>query len=203
MDFELLSETPEKPATALDLFERMLTNRPRQWQIWGEHPPYILGFCLLLTSALEMVLSSRLFHNSGGGREVIRHIFGTALLLLMAEVFVLMIATKGAEFVGKKGNFVAGLTYLNMSLSPFLLILPITLACWLVGGPSAGAFRTLAYFVLGLKVLSSWKESVEFTFKFSKVQSGLVMYASMVVAAVLAGLVVYIEIIRSIHNAFY
>lgn len=197
VDFELLSESP-RPTNALELLERLLTNRRRQWQLWMENPPHFLGICLLLTVALELAVSVRLFHNQGAGPAFIGQFLGALSLLLLGEVLVLLIASKGGEFVGKKGNFFHGMTFLNLSLTPLLLYLPITLACWLVGGETLPTLRGLALFMLTLKVLSNWKEAVEATYKLSKVQSAIVMYVVFGLTAFVIVLFMYVAFINTV-----
>lgn len=200
MDFEILSESPQKPLTLLQFLERLIANRRRQWQLWGEKPPYILALVLLLTVSLEITLSQRLLHNLGGGIGLIQQLYGTIFLILLCETFFVYAASRGAQMVGKEGSFLAAMTYLNLSLTPFLLILPMTVLTWVTGDSTLHMVRLLLIVALSFKVISLWKQSIEHVFKLTAVQSGLVLYAAVGATVVVASLFVYIGLIRTLSN---
>jgi hypothetical protein len=200
MDFELLSESPQKPVSLLQLFERLLTNRRRQWQIWGEKPPYILALVVLLTVSLELTLGRRLIINIGGGEGLLQHLYGIVLFFLIFESLFMYTASKVASTVGKEGGFLAGMTYLNLSLTPFLVLLPLTILTWAIGDDMAATLRFILILVLFFKVMALWKQSIEHVYKFTSIQSAIVIYVSLALVVLVASFFVYISFFRAISK---
>lgn len=202
MDFELLSESPQKPVTLLQFFERLLTNRRRQWQIWGEKPPYLLGLVVLLTVSLEVTLGRRLMDNIGGGEGLLQQLYGTVLFFLIFELLFMYTASKVASTLGKEGIFLAGMTYLNLSLTPFLVLLPITMLTWAIADDMAATLRFILIIALVFKVMALWKQSIEHVYKLTSIQSAIVIYGSLALGAVVASFFVYISFFHAVSKIF-
>src|SRR5258708_35498529 len=95
-------------------------------------PPYERGWGLLILTALELSLASHLVHEQGLS-DLIGSMLRLGLFILVIESVLAKVSQSAARFFGKTGRFYSTLTSLNLSLSPLLLYLPLTLVCWAMG----------------------------------------------------------------------
>jgi hypothetical protein len=201
MDFELLSDTPSTPSSLFENFERLLTNRRRQLQLWQEKIPYQLSFFIFFAVAFELAVSHHLLRNSGAGMELLASFSATAVVLFILEWIVVSVAHYVAEFFDKKGSRKATLATLNFGLTPLLLILPVTLLCSVTGKADGLRFFLLVFLIS--KVWINWRESIEFSTKLSRFQSTIAMGAVTGIAFMTALLVFYVTLINQFATLLF
>jgi hypothetical protein len=200
MDFELLSEKPRKPSLIED-FERLLVNRKWSWARWTQKPPQGLALIILVAVALELTVSSRLLSGNGVSFSLMGGFGGTLLIVTLIELGMALIATQAAEIFGSKGRSGHVLTFFNLSLTPLLLVLPVTVVTYISG--RLAVIRLMLYFLLVVKVLSNWREAIELVYKFTKMQSAIVMYVASGIACVTLVAMAYITLINRVVSALF
>lgn len=198
MDFEILSENP-RPANIIDELERLIAKRKWIWSRWTQKPPQLLAIAVLFAVALELTLSARLVENGGVSMTLLKGFGETLLIVAGVELGLAIITAQAAEIFGKSGKTGALLTFFNLSLTPLLLILPVTVVTYISG--RLAAIRLLLYFILLVKVLGNWRDAMELVYKFSKMQSAIVMYVGSAVAFILLIVAAYVALFNHIVNA--
>lgn len=175
MDFEILSEQTRRPSL-FDVFERYLTNRKLALQSWVKNPPHALGWGIFLLVALELVAGNRLLKQTGIGSDAVRQFIALGGTILIVEFLLAVVAAQAAEIFKTTGATFNLITLFNIGLSPLLLLLPVTLLTWLSGAAEGARFFLVILFLV--KVVGNWRESLELVYKFTRMQSALVLYAA-------------------------
>lgn len=179
--------------TLMEEFKKLFNHRRRQLQDWDSAPPHKLGFLILGLVALELVIARLLFHGQGLWAHLIPGFISTAIIILLFEGILLKTTAEFAQFFKKKGDWKTTFTFFNLGLFPMLLFLPITLAVWVCGGPQI--LRVLVFLFFALKVLSNWRESIEITHEFTRLQSTILMSSVIGIGSLLVVLLFYISLI--------
>lgn len=190
MDLHLVSNQPPAPPTLLDSLERLLNTKRRQYlQNHLSNPPHALGYFIFAVVVLEMVLARRLAHGLSLHPGLFPQFIGTALVFLVLEWAFVSVAHTVSHVFNKKGRTWTVLTFFHLGLTPLLLFLPISLLCsFFMGGEG---IRQVAFLILLFKSLAHWREAVDVAFKFTRIQSAIVLYATTGLAFSLALIVFY------------
>ncbi len=191
MDFEVLTSR-EGGRNIFHEVADFFKNRRRQLQDWDSNPPHTLGWFVLFLVALELVVAWRMTQSRGFSREIIGQTISIGFFLLVIEMALAKVGQEVGEFFKKKGRFFTTLTFFNISLMPLLLILPIALLNWTL--PKFGLLVLLMVVVLFTKVLANFRESLEISFEFSRLQSALVLYLSSGLITVGVFIAIYISL---------
>jgi len=153
-----------------------IKDRRKQLQDWEAAPPHSFGWMIFGMLVLELTLSRRLFFQLGIGVPALSQAMGTALLLILVQGLLTKAAADASLYFHKKGSWKTMFTFLNIGLFPMLLFLPLTLAGWAMGW--GGAFRLVLFLLLALKVFANWRETLEITYEFNKLQSVIILYVT-------------------------
>ncbi len=198
MDFEVLS-TEHGQRTIFHEIADFFKNRRRQLQDWESTPPHRLGWFILVFVSLELVLSWRLSNQKGLGRDLVSQTLSVGMLLLLLEMALAKVGQEVGEFFKKKGSFFTTITFFNISLLPLLLVLPLTLLNWTL--PQFSLMVVVVMLFLISKVFANFRESLEISFEFSRLQSALVLYLSSGLITVGIFLALYISFFGFIGEA--
>ena len=163
----------EQKATWWEGLVGLINRRRQQLQDWEAHPPHALGWGIFGLVVLELVLVRRFSYGLGLHPRIFAQLIGTGFLILLLEGLFAKITLEVGGFFHKKGNWKTTWTFLNLSLLPFLLYLPLALLASLGGGHHIG--RTVFLFLLFLKVLDNWKEAIQISNELNRLQSLLVL----------------------------
>jgi len=187
MEFELL-DNDEYPAHSLEAVRRYLQNPRRQMQAWGDKVPQLASALVFALVVVEWVLAKRLSEGSGRGVSAIAQVIGLAVVIFIAESILVSAAAGISAISGKSGNRWTAMAYLSLGLTPLLLVLPVALLC--EAANLSPAIRTLVTMLLGIKVLATWKDAIETTFKLNRLQ-GLAAFYFAVGASTLIGMLIF------------
>lgn len=188
MEFEVLSDHP-KSLSLMEEAERFLTNRKATVLRWVKTPPTRLAVAVFFLVVTELSLGTLLMGGKGLFRAFVPQFFVFATLILLVEILLAAIAAQAAEIFKTTGSTGHLLTFFNVGLTPLLLLLPVTMLTW-TSRAGVGA-RMFLMALLLVKVVGNWRESLELVYKFSKMQSAIVMYAASSVAFLLLMLAGY------------
>jgi hypothetical protein len=175
MDFEVL-ETNESNQGLFYEIENFFRNRRRQLQDWEPHPPQAFGWLILLAVSFELAVLWRMSHRQGLAKEIVGLTFTFGMLLLLVELALAKVGQEVAEFFKKKGRFMTAVSFLNIGLIPLLMILPLVILKRLA--PQMEIVSVIAILVMITMVLANFREALEISFEFNKLQSALVLYLS-------------------------
>jgi len=198
MDLEILDQTPVTKTPWREV-KSFFVNSRRQFQDWEALPPHALGLVILLGVSLEFVLMRNLASHLGFTWKILTQTLLLAGIVVLGELMLAKIGQQVGEFVNKKGRVTTALTFLNIGLHPLLLLLPVYLLSWLSGGRAAAMVVFLAALLL-IKVLALWRESLEISFEFSRLQSTLVIYLAFGVVIVGICGIFYLSLISSLSS---
>jgi len=177
-----------------------LSHRRRFLQDQEGNPPVKLGWAIFFLVVVELVLARRLYHDIGLGIRIVSDLVGTALLLLFFQALLVKITSEVGTFFQKKGSGKTTWTFFSIGLFPLLLFLPLTLLFWI--GDFSPLLRLILFLFLLMRVLSNWRESIEITFEFNRLQSTLVIYSMVVFFLFIGVLFIYISLIQSLTDLF-
>ncbi len=182
MDFEVLSDNP-RSLSLWEEFEKLLSNKKAALKNWARVPPHRLGWTIFFLVVFELTLGSRMLRQRGLDLSIFGQFTAYAVMLLLIAMTLAVIAAQAAEIFKAHGQTTHLITFFNLGLAPLLLLLPVTLISWT---SQAGAgVRLFLIILLIMKVVGNWRDALELTYKFTKMQSAIVLYAASSVGFVL------------------
>lgn len=198
MDFEVLSDNP-RSLTLWEELERLLTNRKVALKQWARVPPHGLGWLIFALVVVELTIGSRLVSQRGIDSSIIGQLCGVALGIMLIAMTMAVIASQAAEIFKTHGSTTHLITFFNLGLTPLLLLLPVTLVGWT--SQAGDAVRLFLIILLLVKVVGNWRAALELVYKFTRMQSAIVLYASSSICFVvllLAGYAIFFNKLASL-----
>jgi len=198
MDFHTFFHST--PLTMPEAFLRYMSDRRRQLQDWEAEPPHRLGWTIFGLVVFEGTLAQAVFHQWGLGRQFVLGLISNLFTVFILTGIIVKVTHEIGGYLHKKGDWKSTWTFFNLGLYPMLLFFPIGFFLWLTGASSA--LRAVVFFILLLKVIHNWRESLEVTFELSAFQSALVMYAGLGLLLLMIVIISYLALLNSLARLF-
>ena len=140
---------------------------------WLTRPSHKWGFGILVLVAFELSLGMRLKREMGLDISLVGQTISTILVILIIEAIIIQTSAQISSIFEKKASKWNIFTLFHFSLTPFLLILPLTLLLWT--SSRAMLLQSLLILLVGLKTFQNWKAIIEVSFKLKPWQGAIVV----------------------------